>query len=148
MYEKKNLKLQLSFIAEGDIRSAEIELRPLKIQEMLSFGLQHPVVFNYLLGQPVTLVFKDAEGKDDYSEVNAMLDLMWSTVVSLKIEGEEIKADWRELPDMLVAQVLSHFRTFNFISQGDVDFFAKIQQLFEISQGMPSSADTSHPKPP
>lgn len=129
-FKRENLKDSLSFVANGEIHTFEYEMRPLSRGEVLMLGIQFPVVSAYFFGIspfPYTVKKENEQIVYDYSELERALDfIQQKAIVSMKIDGEKYEGDIKDLPDLLVVALLMKFKNFQFLAQGDVDFFAKI----------------------
>lgn len=133
-FVKKPITIEIQFPYAGEIHTATVRMRPLQIGELLYLGTLNPVVFSYLTGQTTTaLVVKRKVGEtevEDYSNVDVLIDFVFKTVEEIRIDSEILPREkYKDLPDLVVAQMLVHFRNFNFLCQGDVAFFEKMQEL-------------------
>lgn len=135
-FERKPAKLQYQFFWNGTVHSFQAEMRPLLAREFLDFSVRFPVAFGWLTGQTPYLETQRIENGQvvkDFSNAEAIIELALSTVQNVKIDGEEYTGDLKELPDLLVALLVNDFRMLNFLSNGDVDFFANIKNSINKS---------------
>lgn len=130
--KEKTATVEIPFIANGNAHTLEIEMKPMTIGEWLEFGINYPNAYGFLMGTGANIVrLKVENGKTekDYTEVEALLKLAHSKIVSAKLDNEDFPTEKLEkLPDFVQAQLISHFKIFNFFAQGDTDFFAKLEQ--------------------
>lgn len=136
MYERKPLESEIACVFDGEVRTFRVKMRPVLAYEMIDFGIRHPFAFGYLTGQGTDLIRQklvDGKAEVDLSEYEALLRFIWSTIVEIGVDGEPYTGNVDDLPEMMKVHLIAMFRNFNVISQGDVDFFRKLEAFSKRS---------------
>jgi len=122
--------IEIPFVQAGKIHKLSLKLRALKTGEFIEFATRHPIAFGWLSGLGSNLIQKTLkDGKEivDESEVEAVFELVKSTIVEFTIDSEpQDLSKFDMLPSVVQVAIIAQFKLFNFVAQGDIDFFEEI----------------------
>lgn len=140
----KSIEKEIPCVVNGEIKTFKVKMRPLLAHEMIEFGLRHPFAFGYLTGQGTDLIRQkivDGKAEIDLTEYYALLDFIVSTIEEITVDGAPYTGSVKDLPEMMKVHLIALFKNFQVLSQGDADFFAKLEVFSGPSSTLPNSSE-------